>query len=381
MAGIYIHIPFCRQACFYCDFHFSTNLRPREDMVKAIGHELSLRKDYLKGSAIQTVYFGGGTPSLLSRQELEHIFSQLHQNFAIDSDAEITLEANPDDLSDDALTLYKGIGINRLSIGIQSFDDAVLKSLNRAHNGMAARSGVMRAQDKGFNNISIDLIYAIPQQDIDRWAENVGEAIRLQPQHISSYSLTIEEKTMFGKWAKQGKFKTADDDVAAGEHERLVDLLNAAGFEHYEVSNFARPGYRSRHNTSYWLGKHYLGIGPGAHSFDTNTRQFNVSDNRKYISSLQRDEIPSTIETLSAQDKLNEYLMISLRTSWGVDLARVRHQFCVNLSEDRKDYIRNLEKEELATVTGEMLVLTRKGLLLADEIAMNLIPSGSQLPG
>ena len=350
-------------------------------MVKAIGRELSLRKDYLKGSAIQTVYFGGGTPSLLSREELQHIFNHLHQNFLIDRDAEITLEANPDDLSDEALNLYKDIGINRLSIGIQSFDDAVLTSLNRAHNGMAARSSVLRAQDKGFNNISIDLIYAIPHQDVDRWTENVEEAIRLQPQHISSYSLTIDEKTMFGKWVKQGKFKAADDDVAASEHERLVDLLNEAGFEHYEVSNFARPGYRSRHNTSYWLGKNYLGIGPGAHSFDSDTRQFNISDNRKYISSLQQSEIPATIEILTKQDKLNEYLMISLRTSWGVDLARVRHQFCVNLSEDRGDYIRNLEKEQLATVTGETLVLTRKGLLLADEIAMNLIPSGSQLPG
>ncbi|MGC3945877.1 MAG: radical SAM family heme chaperone HemW [Chryseolinea sp.] len=379
MAGIYFHIPFCRQACFYCDFHFSTNLRPREDMVKAFARELTLRKDYLQGAPLQTVYFGGGTPSVLSRHELELIFDELSKNFSIDKDAEITLEANPDDLTDEALGLYKDTGINRLSIGIQSFDDTVLKSLNRIHNGMAARTSVLRAQDKGFDNISIDLIYAIPQQDMERWTDNVREAIDLRPQHISSYSLTIEEKTMLGKWEKQGKFKAADDDFAADQHERLVDLLNAADFEHYEVSNFARPGFRSRHNTSYWLGKHYLGIGPGAHSFNSDTRQFNVRDNRKYISSLQLGEIPSTVELLTDQEKVNEYLLISLRTSWGIDAAYIRNQFRVNLFEDQRDYILNLEKEGLATVTGDVLVLTRKGLLLADEIALNLIPTGSQL--
>lgn len=381
VAGIYFHIPFCRQACFYCDFHFSTNLRPREEMVKALNRELVLRKDYLQNSPIETIYFGGGTPSVLSRKELQSIFDTLSANFSIAGSAEITLEANPDDLTDEALDLYKDIGVNRLSIGIQSFDDAVLRSLNRIHNGTAARTSVLKAQEKGFDNISIDLIYAIPQQDLERWTDNVMEAIQLNPQHISSYSLTIEEKTMLGKWEKQGKFKAADDDFAADQHERLVDLLNDAGFEHYEVSNFAKAGYRSRHNTSYWLGKNYLGIGPGAHSFNSESRQYNVRDNRKYISALSQDLIPSTVEILTFQEKVNEYLLISLRTSWGIDLAHLRNHFRVNLFEDHVDYIKNLEKEGLATVTGDMLMLTRKGLLLADEIAVNLLPSGSQLDG
>lgn len=349
--------------------------------MKALNRELVLRKDYLQNSPIETIYFGGGTPSVLSRKELQSIFDTLSANFSIAGSAEITLEANPDDLTDEALDLYKDIGVNRLSIGIQSFDDAVLRSLNRIHNGTAARTSVLKAQEKGFDNISIDLIYAIPQQDLERWTDNVMEAIQLNPQHISSYSLTIEEKTMLGKWEKQGKFKAADDDFAADQHERLVDLLNDAGFEHYEVSNFAKAGYRSRHNTSYWLGKNYLGIGPGAHSFNSESRQYNVRDNRKYISALSQDLIPSTVEILTFQEKVNEYLLISLRTSWGIDLAHLRNHFRVNLFEDHGDYIKNLEKEGLATVTGDMLVLTRKGLLLADEIAVNLLPSGSQLDG
>lgn len=381
MAGIYIHIPYCRQACYYCDFHFSTSLGTRDAMVDALTRELLLQKEYLGGEKIETIYLGGGTPSLLKGDELRRIFGVLQQEFVLEAFPEITLEANPDDLTDETLTTFREIGVNRLSIGIQSFDDDVLRSLNRIHNGTAARDSVLRAQAMGFNNISIDLIYAIPNQNLERWSENIVEAIRLNPQHVSSYTLTIEEKTLLGKWTRQGKFRPVDDDTAADEHDRLVDLLGAADFEHYEISSFARPGYRSRHNTSYWLGKKYLGIGPGAHSFDGATRQYNIRDNRKYIASLARNEIPSTLEVLSAADKLNEYLLISLRTSWGLDLAKVRRQFGVNLLLDRGSYIQNLAKEHLATVNGDTLVLTRKGLLLADEIALSLIPRGSQPEG
>lgn len=350
-------------------------------MVKALIDELILRKEYLGKAPVETVYFGGGTPSVLSGRELQLIFEALREHFAIDDGAEITLEANPDDVTADVLSMYRDWGINRLSIGIQSFDDDVLRSLNRLHNGMAARRSVEMAQHYGFNNISVDLIYAIPGQDLKRWGTNVKEAVQLNPQHISSYSLTVEEKTMFGKWNKQGKFRATDDDQAADQYDQLVDILEGKGFEHYEVSNFARPGYRSRHNTSYWLGKHYLGIGPGAHSFNGESRQFNVRDNRKYIASLQQAQLPATVELLTQPDKLNEYLLISLRTSWGVDLTHLCNNFRVDLFEDRGHYIRNLEKEGLATVTGTALVLTRKGLLLADEIALNLIPQGSQLMG
>lgn len=350
-------------------------------MVDAICRELFLRKDYLEGEHIETVYFGGGTPSVLSGGELLRIFEALGREFSVDSDAEITLEANPDDLTDESLDALRALGVNRLSIGVQSFDDRVLQSLNRAHNGTAARESVLRAKAKGFGNISIDLIYAIPGQDNARWEENIHEALRLEPQHISSYTLTVEEKTMLGKWTRQGKFHPASDDEAADQHDRLVDLLSDAGFEHYEVSNFARAGYRSRHNTSYWLGSKYLGIGPGAHSFNTQTRQHNIRDNRKYIDSLSRDEIPATSELLSVQDKFNEYLLISLRTNWGVDMRRIRREFGVSLAGSKGSYVEKLVKESLATVTGDSLVLTRKGLLLADEIALNLITAGSQLSG
>lgn len=350
-------------------------------MVDAISRELTIQKGYTGNEPIETIYLGGGTPSLLTGTELETILESVRQNFEVVRLPEISLEANPDDLTDEALTTLRAVGVNRLSIGIQSFDNDVLRSLNRIHNGTTARNSVLRAQAMGFDNISIDLIYAIPQQDLERWSENIAEAIRLNPQHISSYSLTIEEKTMLGKWTKQGKFHAVDDDVAADQHDRLVDLLSAADFEHYEVSNFARPGYRSRHNTSYWLGKKYLGIGPGAHSFNGVSRQFNIRDNRKYIESLSREEIPATAEVLSDVDQLNEYLLISLRTNWGIDLGHMRRQFGVNLLHEKGNYIQDLQKEGLAIVDGDKVVLTRKGLLLADEIALNLIPQGSQLKG
>lgn len=350
-------------------------------MVTSLAEEISLRKVYLGDEKIETIYFGGGTPSLLTEAELRHLLVSIESHFDVVPNAEITIEANPDDLTDEALSSLRLVGVNRLSIGIQSFDDQVLVALNRVHNGAAARQSVQRAQGHGFDNISIDLIYAIPQQDNALWLQNIAQAIELNPQHISSYSLTIEEKTMLGKWTKQGRFHPVNDDTAADQHDLLVDKLQEAGFEHYEVSNFARPGYRSRHNTSYWLGTKYLGIGPGAHSFDGDSRQYNVRDNRKYIASIASGQIPATREILSQQDKLNEYFLISLRTNWGINLERLRKEFGVNLRETQASYIEKLEKEHLATVTGDNLILTAKGLLLADELALNLIPQGSQLKG
>lgn len=350
-------------------------------MVASLAEEISLRKAYLGDSRIETIYFGGGTPSLLTEDELRRVLARIEMHFEIAETAEITMEANPDDLSDEALSALRRVGVNRLSIGIQSFDDRVLQALNRLHNGAAARQSVVRAQEHGFDNISIDLIYAIPQQNDELWLRNIAEAIQLNPQHISSYSLTIEEKTMLGKWTQQGRFHPVHDDIAADQHDLLVEKLQQAGFEHYEVSNFARQGYRSRHNTSYWLGTKYLGIGPGAHSYDGDSRQYNVRDNRKYIAAIASGQIPASRELLSQQDKLNEYFLISLRTNWGIDLARLRNEFGVNLRETQGSYIEKLEKERLATVTGDHLVLTDKGLLLADELALNLIPQGSQPHG
>jgi len=349
-------------------------------MINAQSRELELRKNYLGGKRIETVYFGGGTPSLLTASDFQQLFDVIRKDYTLDDGAEITVEANPDDLSNETLSALRKVGVNRLSIGIQSFDDEVLKALNRVHNGTAARESVTRAQDYGFDNISIDLIYAIPQQDDALWTKNIAEAIRLNPQHISSYSLTVESKTMLGKWASQGKFHPLSDDAAADQHDLLVNLLEDAGFEHYEVSNFARPGYRSRHNTSYWLGTNYLGIGPGAHSFDGESRQYNIRDNRKYIASLEQGEIPSTRELLTLQDKFSEYVLISLRTNWGINLEILRLEFGVNLTKTHADYIAKLRSEGLATVADNHLVLTTKGLLLADELALNLIVERSQ-PG
>ena len=268
---IYVHIPFCKQACHYCDFHFSTNTKFQAELVTALRDELVLQKGYLNGEKVETIYFGGGTPSLLSAGEISNILEAIQDHFSTDSSAEITLEANPDDLTKKKLQALKTVGINRLSIGIQSFDDGILKFLNRAHDAGMALNSVNDARALGFGNISLDLMYAIPGQDLTSWKKNIAKAIDLRPEHISSYSLTIEEKTVFGKWASQKIIRVPDNDVSATEMITLIDDVESAGYHHYEVSNFAKPGYMSRHNSSYWKGKKYLGIGPSAHSYNGST--------------------------------------------------------------------------------------------------------------
>lgn len=372
MAGLYIHIPFCKQACHYCDFHFSTTLDYRDEMVKAIGKEISLRKEYLSGETIETIYFGGGTPSLLSTPELNFILQTVYNTFSISTDPEITLEANPDDLTEEKLRHLKASGINRLSIGIQSFDDTILKYLNRAHDSTMARRCVTNANAIGFNNISLDLIYAIPTLDDHLWRKNINEALTLRPQHISSYALTIEEKTVFGKWASHGKIKLVDDDQAGAQLQILVDTLGMENYEQYEVSNFSLPGFYSRHNSSYWKNKKYLGVGPSAHSYNEHTRQYNVSNNHSYLKSISQGFIPATLETLSREDRINEYLLTRLRTSWGVNLDKLRQEFAFDLQEAHAGYINNLVENNLADITNGVLVLTKAGKLLADKIASDL---------
>ena len=283
MAGIYIHIPFCKQACHYCDFHFSTNTSKQAQLLQAIGNELLIQKNYLGEEKINTLYFGGGTPSILSTDEVNNIFDIISGNFDVAPSAEITLEANPDDLVSEKLIAFKKIGINRLSIGIQSFDDAVLRFLNRAHDSRMATSSFQEARDVGFENISIDLMYALPGQDLTDWKKNIDRALALGPNHISAYSLTIEAKTVFGKWAADKKIKVRSDDASAQELLLLIEELERDGFEHYEVSNFSKPGYISKHNSSYWKGEKYLGVGPSAHSYNGTSRQFNISNNHLYI--------------------------------------------------------------------------------------------------
>src|SRR5690606_31556308 len=279
MAGIYIHIPFCKQACHYCDFHFSTNTTIREALVHALAAELRMQKDYLDGEAVETIYFGGGTPSILPIDELAFLLGQVRDTFTVTAGAEVTLEANPDDLSAEYLRNLYAIGFNRLSIGIQSFDDRVLRFLNRAHTAIAATTAVAEACRAGFNNMSIDLIFAIPDVSAEEWKRNIHQALALGPEHISAYGLTIEARTVFGNWMAKGRLRPVDEALAAHQLEMLMDELRTAGFHQYEISNFARPGYESRHNSSYWKGRRYLGIGPGAHSYDLVSRQYNVHNN------------------------------------------------------------------------------------------------------
>jgi oxygen-independent coproporphyrinogen III oxidase len=372
MAGIYIHIPFCKQACHYCDFHFSINTRNKNALVKAIGIELALQKSYLNGEEINTIYFGGGTPSLLTFEELSSILNIIYSNYAIVPGAEITLEANPDDLSIEKLTELKKTGVNRLSIGIQSFNDSVLQFLNRAHNSTLAFTTFKHARKVGFTNISIDLMYNIPGQDFSLWKENIHHALALEPEHISSYSLTIEEKTVFGKWAAKKILSQADNDNSATELTFLVDELEKAGFAQYEVSNFCKPGYISKHNSNYWRGEKYLGIGPSAHSYNSQTRQFNIHNNAAYIRSVEAGQIPATLEILTRDDKINDWLLTTLRTSWGTDLKKLRQEYAYDLLKDHGDYVQSLIDHNYASLTNESLILTKSGRLLADKIASDL---------
>ena len=372
MAGIYLHIPFCKQACYYCDFHFSTNLSTKRELVEAIARELTLQKDYVNRERINTIYLGGGTPSMLDAEELELLFTTIHKNFSVNEAAEITLEANPDDLSLPRLRQLRSQGVNRLSIGIQSFDDKVLQFLNRAHNGQSAVTCVEEARDAGFQNISIDLIYAIPGQDDEAWKQNIVQAIRLSPEHISSYSLTIEDKTVFGRWAATGKLKVTEDDIAATQLETLVTLLEAADFAQYEVSNFARPGFESRHNSSYWKQERYLGVGPSAHSYNESSRQYNISNNTAYVRSMQQNIIPFTLESLTREDKINDFLLTTLRTQWGTDLKKLQELYQYDLLADHRQYIESLCEQKFALLRNDTLLLTKSGKLLADKIASDL---------
>jgi oxygen-independent coproporphyrinogen-3 oxidase len=377
MAGIYIHIPFCKQACHYCDFHFSTNLSAGKEMFASLSRELEIRKDYID-DPVATVYFGGGTPSLAEAADLALLIEKIRATFDLTEDAEITIEANPDDLTDPKLEALKAIGVNRLSIGIQSFDDTVLRMLNRAHDSSAATTSIASARKAGFDNISIDLIYSIPSQTPVQWERNIIRALDLAPEHISAYSLTIEEKTVFGRWSAKGKIVPVAEDVSAEEFDILLRLLEKAGYEHYEISNFARPGFYSRHNSSYWKREKYLGIGPSAHSFNGSSRQFNVSNNYEYLRAIGRGETPASVEILSEEDQINDFLLTTLRTSWGTDLEKLRRELKYDLMNMRQNYIHTLIQNRLAVVRNDHLILTREGKFVADKISSDLfVPSRS----
>ena len=372
MAGIYIHIPFCKQACHYCNFHFSTSLVAKNDFIAALLKEIVLQAGYLQGEQVDTVYFGGGTPSLLSEAELLDILYTLRRYFTIRDDAEVTLEANPDDLSADALSALKSARINRLSIGVQSFFEEDLRWMNRAHNSSQSITCIEEAQKVGFSNISIDLIYGTPGLTDEKWYDNVQRAINFNIPHLSCYALTVEPKTALDHFIKTGKYTDVDAEQQARQFLLLMDWMEAADYEHYEISNFARPGRRSKHNTSYWKGKKYLGLGPSAHSFNGVSRQWNIANNALYIQSLQQGQVPFEIETLTPTQQLNEYIMTSLRTIEGLNIHYVTFHFGQDISDT---IMRSAEKYKDAGNMhwdGERLRLTRAGKLLADGIAADL---------
>lgn len=372
LAGIYIHIPFCKQACHYCDFHFSTSRKYMDDMVDALCKELEMQRNYIQGEKINTLYFGGGTPSLLSQVQLEKIFETVRAFYQLTDRVEVTLEANPDDLNLDNLHIFKKTGINRLSIGVQSFHERVLRFLNRAHDQYQALQCFTDARTAGFENISIDLIYAIPADHHQNWHDDLHRALQLRPEHISSYCLTIEPKTAFGHWLRKGQIPPIDEEFAATQFEIMTERLTASGYEQYEVSNFCLPGWHSQHNSGYWKQETYLGIGPSAHSYDGENRQFNISHNAKYMAAIQQGIVPYKMDILNANDKINEYLLTTLRTEWGAHLPTLKGQMNYDLLEEHKNYVETLLKKKYADIHGEYLKLTRSGMLLADKIASDL---------
>jgi oxygen-independent coproporphyrinogen-3 oxidase len=375
--GIYIHIPFCKQACHYCDFHFSTSLKKKSEMLLALKKEIELRKDESQGRVIETIYFGGGTPSILQVEEIEELIGAVYSNYRVSNAPEITLEANPDDLVSvraQSRTVYEDyveIGINRLSIGIQSFFDSDLKLMNRAHNAKEAKSCIEVASQY-VENISIDLIYGIPGMSDDRWVQNIEKALAQNVPHISAYALTVEPRTALAHFISEGKINNVDDEQAERQFHILVEQLSENDFVNYEISNFGKPGFFSKNNTAYWQGKPYLGIGPSAHSFDGIRRGWNVRNNSKYIQALNKGELPIAREVLSKRDRYNEYVMTGLRTIWGVSLEKIRSDFGPKyeayLIKQAKKYI----DQHFLFWDDDVLLTTKRGKFLADGIASDL---------
>ena len=371
MSGIYIHIPFCKQACHYCDFHFSTSMKKKQEMVLALAKEIQMRKSESEDEIVETIYFGGGTPSVLTSEEINFLIDAVYQNYTVSNNPEITLEANPDDLSQERILELSKSKINRLSIGIQSFYEEDLEMMNRAHNSVEAKKCLEYATNY-FDNISVDLIYGIPGMSNEKWKQNIETAISFGIPHISSYALTVEPKTALNKLIQTGKIASPSDDVAQEHFSILVEILESKGFIHYELSNFAKENYFSKNNSAYWLGKKYIGIGPSAHSYDGVSRSWNVANNPIYLKSIQEDKIPNEIEILSLADRYNEYIMTGLRTIWGVSLDRVEKEFGA-------DYLKYLHKQakkflddELLIIENNILKTTKKGKFLTDGIASDL---------
>ncbi|MBD3635771.1 MAG: radical SAM family heme chaperone HemW [Crocinitomicaceae bacterium] len=372
MSGIYIHIPYCKVKCHYCDFHFSTNQSSVDDMVEAICLELTKRVGYLRGEDVSTVYFGGGTPSVLSKDQLARILNTIQATFVVKNDAEITFECNPDDLSETKLQELKSAGINRLSIGVQSFDDEVLKFMNRAHSSEEAVNSILLAQEIGFDNITADLIYGIPDKDLDYWENQVNQMVELGIPHISAYCLTIEKNTVFGHKYDRGELQTPSDEATLQQFRRMIDTLTSHGYLHYEISNFARKGFISQHNSAYWLGTTYLGVGPSAHSYDGDVRGWNISNNPQYIKKVLDSKSVFEVEYLTDRDKFNDYILTRLRTQWGADLEEIQKLGeGIDLTEFDEALERHLDLQNIILIKNT-LRLSEHGKFIADKVASDL---------
>ncbi|MGV3763487.1 radical SAM family heme chaperone HemW [Parapedobacter sp.] len=374
MAGIYFHVPFCKQACHYCDFHFSTSVRYRDDMVAALCREVALQSDYLAGQdeAIETIYFGGGTPSLLAAADIDRLIGTVGNHFAIEGDAEITIEANPDDLDDAYVAALRNTPINRFSIGIQSFFEADLRWMNRAHSAVEAQEAIKRVQDAGYTNITADLIYGYPLLSDAKWQSNISRMVEAGIPHISAYAMTVEPRTALAAFIRKGRQLPMDEEQAAAQFDQLMDALAAAGFVHYEISNFARPGNYACHNSNYWKGVPYIGIGPSAHSFDGETRQWNIRNNAHYIRAIRAGSIPCEKERLTSADRVNEYIMTALRTIWGLNMDVLEQRFGLQYRTAIHRALPPFVSSGDIVLEGPVATLTRKGKLFADRVAAEL---------
>lgn len=371
MSGIYIHIPFCKQACHYCDFHFSTTMGKKEAMVNALVQELMLRNDEFRDEKVETIYFGGGTPSVLELAEINQIIREVYLYYDVINNPEITLEANPDDLSKDKIVELAESPINRLSIGIQSFFEEDLILMNRAHNVVEAEN-CLQIASRYFDNISIDLIYGMPNMSVARWKKNIEKALRFNVPHISSYALTVEPKTALAKYVEQELIIPATDEETQEHFNVLYKILLEAGFDCYEISNFGKPGYFSKNNSAYWQQKKYMGIGPSAHSFDGKRRGWNINNNPKYIKAIENGQLPMETEVLTTKDKYNEYIMTGLRTVWGVSLERIQKEFGGKYEEYLLLQSEKFRNQGLLNLDSDILSTTTKGKFLADGIAADL---------
>ena len=373
MAGIYIHIPFCKRRCIYCDFFSTTQSEKKPAYIRALCQELEIRKDYLEGEDIETIYLGGGTPSQLTHEELDTIFTYIYKTYRVNPDAEITLEANPDDLTPEYVAMLRQLPINRISMGIQTFQEETLKLLHRRHTATQAIEAFQRCRKAGFQNISIDLMYGLPGETLETWKQDLQQAIDLRPEHISAYHLIYEEDTVLWKLREQHQVEEADEDLSVLLFSTLIDKLTEAGYQHYEISNFCLPDLHSRHNSSYWTGKKYLGCGPSAHSFNGTSRQWNVASLEKYMKGIELGNPDYEIEELNLYTRYNDFVLTSIRTSWGMPLSYLHTAFGEELYNYCLRMARPHIREGVLEIREDVLKLTRRGIFVSDGIMSDLM--------